>query len=180
MLDLKGIIRKNMKLNLGCGEKKLAGFVGVDRIKTSATDIIHDLDVFPYPFADGTIEEIEMDNVLEHLVDVVKVMEEIYRILAPGAVIRIKVPYFKSNSAYTDPTHRHFFTETSFKYFQPGHSLHFYTSANFEILKTEMICHTEHRDAKHFFRNLIPFKKLFNYFLTNIYDELLFELKCLK
>lgn len=169
-----------MKLNLGCGEKSLDGYIGVDRIKTAATDISHDLDVFPYPFEDGVAEEILMDNVLEHLTDVVKVMEEVYRIAAPGALVRIKVPYFKSNSAYTDPTHKHFFTETSFKYFQPGHALHFYTKAKFEIMKTELICHSEYKDAKHFFRNLIPFKKLFNYFLTNIYDELSFELKCLK
>ena len=170
----------NMKLNLGCGEKKLAGFTGVDHLKTDATDILHDLNSFPYPFPDSSVEEILLDNVLEHLEDVVRVMEEIYRISQPGAVIRINVPYFKSNSAFTDPTHRHFFTETSFKYFQPGETLHFYTKAEFAVIKTDLICHHEYKDAKHFFRNLLPFKRLLNYFLFNIYDEIRFELKCLK
>jgi hypothetical protein len=97
-----------------------------------------------------------------------------------GAIIKISVPYFKSNSAYTDPTHKHFFAETSFKYFTGDNPLNFYSGARFEILKTELISHRQYKDAKHFFRNLLPFKKLLNYFLFNIYDEIYFELRCLK
>jgi SAM-dependent methyltransferase len=169
-----------MKLNLGCGNKSEDGYVGVDAIKTPAVDIIHDLNVFPYPFRDNSVEEVWMDNSLEHLDDVIKVMEEIHRILSPGGLLRIKVPYFKSNSAFTDPTHKHFFTETSFKYFSPDNALNFYSQARFKTVKTRLICHTEYRDAKHFFRNLLPAKKLLNYFLFNIYDEIYFELICLK
>jgi len=169
-----------MKLNLGCGAKRIEGFTGVDIIKTAAVDVVHDLNVFPYPFAARSAEEIIMDNVLEHLDDVMKVMEELYRLAEPGAIIRISVPYFKSNSAYTDPTHKHFFTETSFKYFTEDNPLNFYTSARFEVLRTELISHRQYRDAKHFFRNLLPFKKILNYFLFNIYDEIRFELRCIK
>jgi SAM-dependent methyltransferase len=169
-----------MKLNLGCGLKSIEGFVGVDFISTPAVSIVHDLNNFPYPFGNNSVSEIILDNVLEHLDDVIKVMEELYRLSEPGALIKINVPYFKSNSAYTDPTHRHFFTETSFKYFTKDNALNFYTLARFEIIKTELICHQEYKDAKHFFRNLLPFKKLFNYFLFNIYDEIHFELRCLK
>lgn len=98
-----------MKLNLGCGTTRIEGFCGVDLLKTPAVDISHDLNQFPYPFADNSVEEIILDNVLEHLVDVIAVMDEIYRICIDGASVKIMVPYFKSNSAYTDPTHRHFF-----------------------------------------------------------------------
>jgi predicted SAM-dependent methyltransferase len=63
-----------MKLNLGCGLKRIEGFTGVDIIKTPAVDVVHNLDVFPYPFADNSAEEIIMDNVLEHLDDVIKVL----------------------------------------------------------------------------------------------------------
>ncbi len=169
-----------MKLNLGCGAKKLAGFIGVDKLQAGATDIVHDLNIFPYPFPDGSAEEIIMDNVLEHLDDVIKVMEEVYRLAAPGALVKISVPYFKSNSAFTDPTHRHFFTETSFKYFSVDNPLNFYSAARFAVLKTELIAKTEYRDAKHFFRNLLPGKRILNYFLSNIYDEIYFELRALK
>lgn len=169
-----------MKLNLGCGLKNIDGFVGVDCVPTSAASVVHNLNNFPYPFDDNSVSEIILDNVLEHLDDVIKVMEETYRLLEPGALIKINVPYFKSNSAYTDPTHRHFFTETSFKYFTTDNTLNYYTPARFEIIKTELICHKEYQDAKHFFRNLLPFKKILNYFLFNIYDEIHFELRCIK
>lgn len=169
-----------MKLNLGCGVKRIEGYIGVDRIKTAATDVVHDLDTYPYPFPDGCAEEIVLDNVLEHLGDVIKTMEELHRLCRPGAIVRIAVPYCKSNSAFTDPTHKHFFTETSFKYFLPGHPLHFYTTAEFELVRTELICHQEYRDWKHRLRNLLPGKRLLNYFLFNIYDEIKFELRCLK
>lgn len=169
-----------MKINLGCGNKKIDGFVGVDKIKTEATDLIHDLNIFPYPFPQDCAEEIILDNVLEHLDDVILVMEEVYRLAAPGAIITINVPYFKSNSAFTDPTHKHFFTETSFKYFEEKNSLHFYTSSNFKILESKLINHKEYKDAKHFFRNLLPGKKILNYFLFNIYDEIQFKLMCIK
>jgi SAM-dependent methyltransferase len=169
-----------MKLNLGCGAKIIEGFTGVDIIKTPAVEVIHDLNVFPYPFSDNSVDEIILDNVLEHLDNVIKVMEELHRISQPGAIVKIKVPYFKSNSAFTDPTHKHFFTEKSFKYFSADNPLHFYTSAKFKVLETQLIRHSEYHDVKHFFRNLLPFKKLLNYFLFNIYDEISFKLKCLK
>jgi ubiquinone/menaquinone biosynthesis C-methylase UbiE len=171
-----------MKLNLGCGGKRIEGFVGVDKIKTKATDKIWDLDVFPYPFSDNSVEEVLMDNVLEHLEDVILSMEELYRICKPGAKVRINVPYFKSNSAFTDPTHKHFFTENSFKYFDKNHSLHFYTKAIFKVNKAKLVNYSsrEYRDKKHILRKLIPCKKILNYFFFNMYDEIQFELECIK
>ncbi|MDD5072020.1 MAG: methyltransferase domain-containing protein [Patescibacteria group bacterium] len=168
------------KINLGCGEKRIDGFLGVDRLKTPAVDVIHDLNKFPYPFADNSAQEILMDNVLEHLEDTVRVMEEIFRICQPGARVEIRVPYYKSSGAFTDPTHKKFFTESSFDYFASEHPYHYYTKANFEIISVKLIAHKKFKDWKHFFRNLIPLKPLFNHFLFNIYDEIYFELKCLK
>jgi len=171
-----------MKLNLGCGDKKIEGFLGLDKIKTEATDEKWDLDVFPYPFPDNSVEEILMDNVLEHLEDVILTMEEIYRICKPGAKVRINVPYFKSNSAFTDPTHKHFFTENSFKYFNKKHNLHFYTKATFNVVEAKLVNYSskEYRGKKHFFRKLIPCKKILNYLFFNMYDEIQFELECIK
>lgn len=169
-----------MNLNLGCGKKRIAGFIGLDKIKTEATDVIHDLNVFPYPFADNYAKEIIMDNVIEHLDDVMAVMEELYRLAEPNAIVKINVPYFKSNSAFTDPTHKHFFTENSFKYFNESNPLNFYSKARFEVVSVKLISHKQYKDAKHILRNLLPAKKILNYFLFNIYDEIKFELKCLK
>lgn len=168
------------KLNLGCGEKRVPGFLGVDRLKTPAVDTIHDLNKFPYPFADNFIEEILMDNILEHLDNTVGVMEEIFRICQDSAIVKIRVPYYKSSGAFTDPTHKVFFTESSFNYFTEGHPYHYYTKANFKVVKRKLIAHTKYKDKRHFFRNLIPFKKILRHFLFNIYDEIYFELRCVK
>jgi len=71
------------KLDIGCGAAKKEGFIGVDKIPFSGVDIVHNLDTFPYPFADNEFEEIEMRNVIEHFSDPSKVMEEIHRISSP-------------------------------------------------------------------------------------------------
>lgn len=169
-----------MKLNLGCGAKKIEGFIGVDIIVTPATDIEHNLNIFPYPFDENSVDEVVVDNTLEHLDDVIKVMEEIHRICINGAKVKVFVPYFKSNSAFTDPTHKHFFTETSFKYFEADNALHFYTKVEFSVDRVELISHKEYMDLKHRVRNLIPFRKYLNFFLSNMYDEVSFELICVK
>ena len=166
------------KLNLGCGNKKIEGYIGVDIMKTNATDVIHNLDVFPYPFAPDSISEALMDNVLEHLSNPLGVLEEMYRICAPGAIIKIKVPYFKSNGAFTDITHKKFFSENSFDFLSDDHEYRYYSAVNFQVIKKELIAKKYSR--KHIWRNLLPGKKFLNYFLFNIYDEIYFELKCLK
>jgi predicted SAM-dependent methyltransferase len=85
-----------IKLDLGCGASKKEGYIGVDSLKLPGVDIVHDLTFFPYPFSDNEIDEIIMDNVLEHLPQPLKVVEEIYRICKNNAQVTIAVPYFRS------------------------------------------------------------------------------------
>ena len=166
------------KLNLGCGTDKLDGYVGVDSIKTAAVDIVHDLNIFPYPFEDNSVDEILMDNVLEHLEDVIKVMEELHRISKKDAIIRINVPHAKCTGALADPTHKHFFLESSFRYFEEDYEYSYYTKARFNVAEIRMI--NFNNDLKHKVRNIIPFKKMLSYFLFNMLDEIQFTLKTIK
>lgn len=106
-------------LDLGCGKRKRKGAIGVDISEYTDADIIHDLNVFPYPFADNEFDYIYADNIIEHLDNVVKVLEELHRISKNGATIKIIVPFFRSHYAFIDPTHKHFFTVRSFDYFDP-------------------------------------------------------------
>jgi predicted SAM-dependent methyltransferase len=110
------------KLDLGCGATKKKGFIGVDILKLSSVDICHNLTQYPYPFEDNSIDEIWMDNVLEHLPSPMRVMEEVYRITKNGAKITIAVPYFRSHYAFIDPTHVNFFGVNWFNYFDPRHT----------------------------------------------------------
>ena len=73
-------------LDIGCGNKKRPGSIGLDINPSTSADVVHDLNVFPYPFADSSFDEIHADNVIEHLDDVIAVMEEIHRLARPGAL----------------------------------------------------------------------------------------------
>jgi Methyltransferase domain len=96
-----------MKLNLGCGLNKLPGYVNVD--KAGDPDVRHDLERFPWPWADNVFEEVYANHVLEHLgrdADVfIGVMKELYRVCRPGATVRIIVPHPRNDDFLSDPTH---------------------------------------------------------------------------
>jgi SAM-dependent methyltransferase len=80
-------------------------------------EVVHDLDVFSYPFEDNSMEYIYASHCLEHLKDLIGAMKEIWRILVPDGLLCIIVPYFSSLGSFMDPTHRNFFTYHSFDYF---------------------------------------------------------------
>ncbi len=65
-----------MKLNMGCGKDILRGYINVDLRPLPGIDVAHDLNRFPYPFKDNTFDEIYCNNILEHLDDIVRIMEE--------------------------------------------------------------------------------------------------------
>ena len=116
-------LEKITRLDLGSGTKKLNGYVSVDVLAKLGPDIVHDLNTFPYPFLENSVDAINMDNVLEHLVDPIRVIGEIHRILKVGGKATIKVPYFRSYWACIDPTHKHFFSASYFSYFDPDNEL---------------------------------------------------------
>lgn len=124
------------RIDFGCGTSKKAGFIGVDSLLLPNVDVIQDLNVYPYPFRDSDIDEVWMDNVLEHLDKPLRAMEEVWRISKHGAKVKVAVPYFRSFYATIDPTHEHFFGVQWFNYFDPRHPLcakYRYTTARFEI-----------------------------------------------
>jgi len=98
-----------MKLNLGCGQNKRDGFVNIDKYATFSPDVVWDLEQTPYPFEADSITEIAATHVLEHLgqnTDVfLGIIEELHRILTPGGTILIKVPHYRGDGYWGDPTH---------------------------------------------------------------------------
>jgi predicted SAM-dependent methyltransferase len=131
--------RANLKiLDLGCGKKKRPGTIGVDYSDRHDADVIHDLNVFPYPFEDNSIDQVYLDNVIEHLNDPMRVMEEVHRICKVGAQVKVIVPYFRSLYAFTDPTHKHFFAVDSFAFYDPDHIIcqrYDYVETRFKVEK---------------------------------------------
>lgn len=123
-------------LNFGCGKTKIPGQIGVDRVKIEGfVDVVHDLDLTPYPFPDNYADEIHIYHVLEHLHMPIQKMEELHRILKPGGVLYLRVPHFSSMGAFTDITHVRPFGYNSFDCFVEGNYHSFYTKVRFQILK---------------------------------------------
>lgn len=118
-------------LHLGCGLKRIEGAVNVDLVASTGPDVVHDLDDRPWPFETGSFDEVLAYDVVEHLEDVVAAMEEIHRVSADGAVVKLTVPHFSCANAFTDITHRHFFSWFSFHYFTGENEFPFYTAARF-------------------------------------------------
>lgn len=124
-----------IKLNLGCGLKKINGYINVDNRLPCGPDLAHNLNVFPYPFADNYAAEIIMDHVLEHLDDPLAVLQELFRISAPGAKIFINCPHFSGNWAH--PGHKSAIGVHLFDFLKEGGDEQ-YGVANFQVDKIEL------------------------------------------
>src|SRR5438046_1721184 len=101
-------------LHLGSGLKYEPAAVNVDLVADTRPDVVHDLDVVPWPFPDDRFREVWAYDVIEHLDDIVAAMEEIHRTCVDGAVVKITVPHYSCCNAFTDITHRHYFSVNSF------------------------------------------------------------------
>ena len=177
-------------LDLGCGNQKKIGAIGIDINPVTSADIIHDLNKFPYPFEESTFDEIYVDNVIEHLDNVVKVMEEIHRISKPDGIIVIKVPYFRSRHAFSDPTHKHFFTVDAFTVFNHTHihhSLYPYSQCLFNTIKIVFHENFHNTGFKGFLKRLFlhfsnKYPLFYEHHLSHFFplDELTFYLKTIK
>ena len=126
-------------LELGCGFNKTPGALGVDVIRGSQADIIHDLNKFPYPFADNEWDRIICRDVLEHVDDFVATVEEIWRIARHGATVEVSGPFMSSVNFYSDPTHKRAFTSRTFDYFIEGsRAFRFgYSKTRFQLVACE-------------------------------------------
>lgn len=138
-----------MKLNLGCGYKKLEGYVNVDKYKTSATDLLCNLE-YLWPWASSTIDEIILEHSLEHMGETVsgfrQIIQEMYRVCKNNAVIKITVPHFRHDNFWHDPTHVRVITPTTMKMFSQERNktldtaetkLGLYWEVNFEVINEE-------------------------------------------
>jgi SAM-dependent methyltransferase len=122
-------------LDLGCGRNKVPGAVGVDRYAVEGVDIVHDLDVYPYPFQSESFDEIYARHVIEHVESVVQFMSELHRIGRKGAKITIHTPHYSYTGSWRDPTHRWHFSSYSFEYFEEGHPADYYAGTGpFRVL----------------------------------------------
>lgn len=101
------ISMKGAKIDLGCGGNKQKHFLGMDKRALPGVDIVHDLEVFPYPLQNECCVILVASHFVEHLKPwlMLDFMNECWRICEVGATFAIAVPYAGSRGYWQDPTH---------------------------------------------------------------------------
>lgn len=95
-------------LDIGCGpHSKKEGSIGLDKRPAPHVDVVHDLNVYPYPFRDDEFEWVDMSHVIEHVDRPLNLMNEVHRIASNGATVRIITPHYTSQLSYRDFEHFH-------------------------------------------------------------------------
>jgi hypothetical protein len=139
-----------VKLNLGCADVRIDGFIGIDIAPGPADDQVVDLEG-PWPWPDSSVDEVRAHDVAEHIGDWHEVhihgsdsigelftltreitrkrhplgrihfMNELHRVLMPGGRAEIIVPDALSGAGFIqDPTHKMPWTMNSLQYFGAG------------------------------------------------------------
>tara|TARA_B100001250_G_scaffold92747_1_gene77192 strand:- start:14104 stop:14703 length:600 start_codon:yes stop_codon:yes gene_type:complete len=148
-------------LDIGCGNNKVKDSIGMDIVDLDQVDVVHDILKTPYPFNNESFEKIYLRHVIEHFTieDIKKVLSECYRILSHNGKIVISVPHAFSLAAYTDVTHKTFFTFNSGKFFDYNHSKSYYNkNSNFKYKLIKIDCSVCWFDWKsRFFRRVDKF-----------------------
>ena len=129
---------RNICLDIGCGKKKRNGYIGLDNSKESSADIICNLEN-GIPIKSNSCSKIVCDNLLEHMKNLIFVMNEIWRVCAHLTEVEIIVPYYLSIGAFQDPTHVRYFTEKTFLYFNRSLPYDYGFIGKFDIVKINFI-----------------------------------------
>ena len=84
-----------VKLHVGCGTKKIAGWINIDSVKGCEPDLVHDL-IYPLPYEDLSADEVLAEDLLEHFDKYmrVRVFYQWARVLKVGGKITLQVPNF--------------------------------------------------------------------------------------
>ena len=105
-------------LAIGSGKiEKRENVVRLDISSETGADVIWDLNVIPYPFNNDVFDTIECFDVIEHVDNIPRVMQECSRILKPNGVLQITTPHYSSANSYIDPTHKFHLSFFSFDCF---------------------------------------------------------------
>ena len=113
---------ETLKLNLGACDRAVPGFVSVDICPPA--DEIADL-AGPWPWDDSSVAEVVAFDVIEHVADKKHFMNELHRVLRPGARATIETPNAARGAGFwQDPDHKSGWVLNSFQYFQAGSFAH--------------------------------------------------------
>jgi len=127
-----------MKINLGSGKRKKEGFINIDNRREVFPDLICDV-AHVLPFKENSLNEVVAIDLLEHLErpGVLRLMDEIYRVLKPGGKFFHRTPSDEGRGAWQDPYHRSAWNINTWSYYFSDSTYRdlYGTIANFKILQ---------------------------------------------
>jgi SAM-dependent methyltransferase len=154
-----------LAIELGCGQKRKAGRITIDKVDLPNVDIVADIeDGLPF-LPDDSVDEIHCRSVLEHIDNFEFLMREIVRVLKNDGKAYIFVPHFSNPYFYSDYTHKRHFGLYSFYYFVESQDQlkrkvpSFYTDIKIEIVSLRLVFRSPFWFSRHI-------KKLFGFFIN--------------
>lgn len=108
------------KLNLGAGINYLPDYTNIDKLASFNPDIVHDLEILPWPLPDNQFEEVLISHLVEHIgtqgdeKSWFDFWREVWRVSKPGAIVYCIAPYYTDHNSVGDPGHRRLISESSF------------------------------------------------------------------
>ena len=119
--------RSGIRLDLGCGNHKEPGFVGLDSRPLLDVDIVWDVENMPWPLPDESCVILKASHLVEHIDPhgggFLRFMDEAWRVLQLGGQFAISCPHGASPGYLQDPTHCNALNEATWSYFTPDHAL---------------------------------------------------------
>lgn len=108
-------------LDIGCGENKQENYVGMDIRNLPGVDIVHNIEIIPWPLPDECVIRAVMFHLFEHInpAKTLQIMDELWRVMKPGGEVFIETPYGVSFEYIMDPTHCNPSNEITWQYFDP-------------------------------------------------------------
>lgn len=149
-----------MKINLGSGSIRIEGYVNIDHDVRCDADHHLDIETESLPFEDNTVTTVIAHHILEHLGEgYFHLLQELYRVCVPDAIIDIRVPHPRHDAFLADPTHRRPITPMGLQLFSKKFNQHCrdiqaassllgeYYDVDFEILDWRYIPEAQYAQA---------------------------------
>ena len=88
-----------MKLNVGCGHRRLPGYTGIDVVERPSVDLVAPAGKIPLP--DGCAEEVMAIHLVEHFYEreVPDLLKEWHRLLQSGGRLVLEMPDLRKAAA---------------------------------------------------------------------------------
>ena len=125
MPDIDQLIKEKggIRLDLGGGNCPQSGYVNMDMRPLEAVDIVHNVEVQPWPLPDASVLTMIASHLVEHINPhgggFIRFMDEAWRVLRMGGEFAISCPHGASPGYLQDPTHCNQVNETTWAYFCP-------------------------------------------------------------